>query len=126
MHNDLREWIEKAEKMGKLVRISGAHWEKEMAALAELFLQKKRLETPMKYLENSRIISWTLAIGSNARQYVAEEDSLKHMELHCQIENCKNKAPDNGSYQNSLNPSYFSQDLEKGESEQSNTYIETY
>jgi 4-hydroxy-3-polyprenylbenzoate decarboxylase len=46
MHNDLREWIEKAEKMGKLVRISGAHWEKEMAALAELFLQKKRLETP--------------------------------------------------------------------------------
>ena len=69
----------------------------------------------MKYLENSRIISWTLGVGSNARQYVAEEDSLKHMELHCQIEDCKNKAPDNGSYQESFNPSYFPLDLEKGE-----------
>ncbi|MBI4523582.1 MAG: UbiD family decarboxylase [Deltaproteobacteria bacterium] len=46
MHNDLREWIERAERMGNLVRISGAHWEKEMAALAELFCHKKRLETP--------------------------------------------------------------------------------
>ena len=46
MHKDLREWIERAEKLGKLVRISGAHWEKEMAALAELFCQKKRLDTP--------------------------------------------------------------------------------
>lgn len=36
MHSDLREWIEEAERIGKLVRISGAHWEKEMAALIDL------------------------------------------------------------------------------------------
>lgn len=48
MHNDLREWIERAEKIGKLVRICGAQWEKEIAALAELFCHKKRLETPRK------------------------------------------------------------------------------
>lgn len=46
MYKDLREWIEKAEGLGKLVHISGVHWEKEMGALAELFWQKKRNECP--------------------------------------------------------------------------------
>lgn len=46
MHNDLREWMAEAEKIGKLVRISGAHREREMAALAELFCYKKKLDTP--------------------------------------------------------------------------------
>jgi hypothetical protein len=41
MHDDLRGWIEEVDKKGKLIRISGAHWEKEMAALAELFCHKK-------------------------------------------------------------------------------------
>lgn len=47
MHNDLREWLTEAERIGRLVRISGAHWEKEMAALAELFCRRKRLNTPV-------------------------------------------------------------------------------
>ncbi|MBI4529365.1 MAG: hypothetical protein HY695_36660 [Deltaproteobacteria bacterium] len=47
MHNDLREWIEEAERIGKLARVSGVHWEREMAALAELFCRKKKLETPV-------------------------------------------------------------------------------
>jgi 4-hydroxy-3-polyprenylbenzoate decarboxylase len=46
MYGDLRGWIEKAERLGKLVRISGAHWDKEMGALAELFWHKKKLDTP--------------------------------------------------------------------------------
>ncbi|HZD39942.1 MAG TPA: UbiD family decarboxylase, partial [Terriglobales bacterium] len=46
MHQDLRDWIASAENTGKLLRISGAHWEKEMAALAELFCYKKKLDTP--------------------------------------------------------------------------------
>lgn len=46
MHRDLREWIERAEKLGKLLRINGAHWEKEIAALAELFCYKKKFDTP--------------------------------------------------------------------------------
>lgn len=46
MHSDLREWIERAEQVGKLVRIKGAHWEKEIAALAELFCYKKKFDTP--------------------------------------------------------------------------------
>lgn len=32
--------------MGKLVRISGAHWDKEIAALAELYCYREKLETP--------------------------------------------------------------------------------
>src|SRR5574340_27935 len=47
MVNDLREWIEKAEGLGKLVRISGAHWEKEIGALAELYWLKKKNDTPV-------------------------------------------------------------------------------
>lgn len=46
MHADLRDWIDQAERMGKLARISGAHWDKEMAALAELFCSRKKLQTP--------------------------------------------------------------------------------
>ncbi|MGE5302140.1 MAG: UbiD family decarboxylase [Alphaproteobacteria bacterium] len=46
MHEDLREWIAKAESNGKLVRVSGAHWEKEIAALAELFCYRKKFDTP--------------------------------------------------------------------------------
>jgi UbiD family decarboxylase len=46
MYKDLRGWIEKAEGLDKLVRISGVHWEKEMAALAELFEAKKKFQTP--------------------------------------------------------------------------------
>jgi 4-hydroxy-3-polyprenylbenzoate decarboxylase len=47
MYNDLREWIKEAETIGKLRYISGAHWEREIAALAELIRQKKKDQTPL-------------------------------------------------------------------------------
>lgn len=52
MHDDLREWIAKADKMGRVVRIPGAHWDKEMGTLAELFCTRKKLETPTLLFEN--------------------------------------------------------------------------
>jgi 4-hydroxy-3-polyprenylbenzoate decarboxylase len=86
MRDDLRAWIEKAEKIGKLVRISGAHWEKEMATLAELFCARKKLETPAllfdeipghrkgyRVLFHELITPWAVALTMD---FPLESDSL--------------------------------------------------
>jgi UbiD family decarboxylase len=52
MHDDLRGWLEKAEKMGKVQHIKGAHWDREMACLAELFVYRRKLETPALLFED--------------------------------------------------------------------------
>ncbi len=52
MHDDLRGWLEKAEKIGKVQHIKGAHWDREMACLAELFVYRKKLETPALLFED--------------------------------------------------------------------------
>ena len=51
MNQGLREWLQKAEGLRKVVHISGAHWEKEMATLAELFWLKKKMDTPVLLFE---------------------------------------------------------------------------
>jgi 4-hydroxy-3-polyprenylbenzoate decarboxylase len=98
VHNDLREWIEKAEEMGRLVRISGAHWEKEMAALAELFCYKKKLETPAilfdeipdckkgyKVLFHELVAPWSVALTMDfTPQYESLVDLVKT--VHQRIE----------------------------------------
>ncbi len=86
MHRDLREWIEEAERLGKLVRISGAHWKKEIAALAELFCYERRLETPAllfdeipdyrkgrRVLFHELITPWAVALTMD---FTPESDSL--------------------------------------------------
>jgi 4-hydroxy-3-polyprenylbenzoate decarboxylase len=86
MHSDLREWIEKAEGLGKLVRIRGAHWDKEIAALAELFCYKKKFETPALLFDeipghdkgyrvffHELITPWAVALTMN---FPLEYDSL--------------------------------------------------
>ncbi len=40
-HADLREFIERAETAGELLRIKGAHWDLEMGALAEIVYHAK-------------------------------------------------------------------------------------
>jgi len=37
---DLREWIEKVEAMGELLRVNGAHWDLEIGALTDLYQQR--------------------------------------------------------------------------------------
>lgn len=52
MHRDLRDWVEQADKMGKVTRIPGAHWDREMGALAELVCKKDGLDTPTLLFED--------------------------------------------------------------------------
>jgi len=40
-HADLREFIERAEAAGELLRIKGAHWDLEIGALAEIIYHAK-------------------------------------------------------------------------------------
>ncbi len=46
MHKDLRDWLEEADKLGQLKRISGAHWDLEMGALTQLTHEKYGDKTP--------------------------------------------------------------------------------
>ena len=50
-HGDLREFLERAERAGEVLRISGADWNLEMGALAELVTHKKA-EAPAILFEN--------------------------------------------------------------------------
>ena len=50
-HADLREFIERVERAGELLRIQGASWDLEMAALAEV-IAHKRLEAPAVLFED--------------------------------------------------------------------------
>ncbi len=99
MHGDLREWIENAEKIGRLKRISGANWELEMATLAELFCHRKKLETPALLFENipgvgkeyrvlfhELITPWAVAM---AMDFPLEYDSLIDLvkAAHQKVEN---------------------------------------
>jgi 4-hydroxy-3-polyprenylbenzoate decarboxylase len=101
MPNDLREWIEEADKMGKLVRISGAHWEKEMATIAELFCKRKKMETPgllfddvpgfdkgRRVFFHQAITPWAVALSLGVS---SEHDSLVDLArtVHQRIENIK-------------------------------------
>ena len=52
MHDDLRGWLDKAERLGRVKHIKGAHWDREMACLAELFCYRKKLETPALLFED--------------------------------------------------------------------------
>ncbi|MEW6671878.1 MAG: UbiD family decarboxylase [Thermodesulfobacteriota bacterium] len=101
MHKDLREWIEKADKMGRVVRITGAHWDKEMGTLAELFCTKKGLETPTLLFENVKgcakgyrvlfhelITPWAVALTMDfPLEYESLVDLVKV--VHQKVENIK-------------------------------------
>lgn len=105
MHNDLREWLDRAEEMKRVAHISGAHWEKEMAALAELFIQKKGLETPVllfdevpgfkkgyRVLFHELITPWAVALTMDfPLQYDSLVDLVKI--VHNRIENLTPTSP---------------------------------
>ena len=35
-HRDLRDWLERAESIGELLRVKGCHWDLEIGAVAEM------------------------------------------------------------------------------------------
>ena len=45
-YRGLRDWIEQVDKMGELLRISGAHWDKEMGAITHMLTEKSKGNAP--------------------------------------------------------------------------------
>src|SRR5581483_10995355 len=51
-HADLREWIERVDRMGELLRVSGAEWHLEMGAIAEMVYADQPQNPPAILFEN--------------------------------------------------------------------------
>ena len=51
-HRDLREWLERAENLGELKHISGADWNHEMGAVAEMIYHARPEDPPALLFEN--------------------------------------------------------------------------
>src|SRR5438132_14200280 len=45
-YGDLRGWIDQVDKLGELLRISGAHWNGEMGAITHMLTEKSRGHAP--------------------------------------------------------------------------------
>jgi len=45
--NDLREFIKACEAKGELARVPGAHWDRELGAVAEVLYRQKVEKSPM-------------------------------------------------------------------------------
>src|SRR3989338_10235422 len=46
IYRDLREWLEQVEKLGELKVVRGAHWDLEMAGLAEIVAREAKGVAP--------------------------------------------------------------------------------
>jgi len=51
-HQDLREWIERAESVGELMRVEGVDWNLEMGSVAEMIYHAKPTNPPAILFEN--------------------------------------------------------------------------
>ena len=51
-HEDLREWIERAESLGELMRVDGVDWNLEMGSVAEMIYHAKPDNPPAILFEN--------------------------------------------------------------------------
>jgi len=40
-HRDLREWLERAEKLGEVLRVEGVDWNLEMGSVAEMICSRR-------------------------------------------------------------------------------------
>ncbi|MGH8642467.1 MAG: hypothetical protein ACRET6_12205, partial [Burkholderiales bacterium] len=45
-YGDLRGWIEQVDRMGELLRVSGAHWDAEMGSITQMLTEKSRGNAP--------------------------------------------------------------------------------
>src|SRR6516225_406913 len=52
-HVDLRDWIERVEGIGELLRVSGANWKLEMGAVAEMIYHARPENPPAILFENT-------------------------------------------------------------------------
>jgi UbiD family decarboxylase len=45
-YGDLRGWIEQVDRLGELLRVSGAHWDAEMGSITQMLTEKSRGNAP--------------------------------------------------------------------------------
>jgi 3-polyprenyl-4-hydroxybenzoate decarboxylase len=45
-YGDLRGWIEQVDRMGELLKVSGAHWDAEMGSITQMLTEKSRGDAP--------------------------------------------------------------------------------
>src|ERR671911_1152794 len=45
-YGDLRGWIEQVDRMGELLKVSGAHWDAEMGSITQMLTEKSRGQAP--------------------------------------------------------------------------------
>ena len=46
LYRGLREWVERVDKMGELLRVSDAHWDTEMGAITHMLTEQSRGNAP--------------------------------------------------------------------------------
>ena len=51
-HEDLRDWLERAEEIGEVLRVDGAHWDTEMGAITEMVYHARVDNPPTILFEN--------------------------------------------------------------------------
>src|ERR1700675_52683 len=45
-YRGLRDWVERVDKFGELLKINGAHWDREMGAATQLLTQSSKGKAP--------------------------------------------------------------------------------
>src|ERR1019366_5824395 len=45
-YHGLRQWLERVEQMGELLRVNGAHWDTEMGAITHMLTEKSQGPAP--------------------------------------------------------------------------------
>ena len=51
-HEDLRDWLERCEEIGELLKLDGIHWDEEMGAITEMVYHNKPDNPPTILFEN--------------------------------------------------------------------------
>ena len=47
-YQGLRDWLEQVEQFGELLKVNGAHWDREMGALTQMFTEGGKGKAPAK------------------------------------------------------------------------------
>ena len=66
-YGGLRGWIEQVERLGELLRVSGAHWDTEMGAITHMLTEKSRGNAPKAIPNFCGYLFYRLTIGRNMR-----------------------------------------------------------
>ncbi|MDP6559422.1 MAG: UbiD family decarboxylase [Candidatus Binatia bacterium] len=79
-YRDLREWIEKVDRMGELKVILGAHWDLEMAGITEIIAREAKGVKPALLFDDIP------GVGSGYRTLFEELESLQRLALILDLE----------------------------------------